>query len=114
MAAFNQVCEDSENVKYYSISSKKEALTMNHMLRDGHDIIVNDTMGVYCDGMVTDKEAKWGEHLLTFQNDHFEVMGFEPGHNPTNVMNVVADNTRLAEIRLDKQLSYEYGVDHLN
>ena len=87
---------------------------MNHMLRDGHDIIVNDTMGVYCDGLVRDTEAKWGEHLLTFHNDHFEVMGFEPGHNPANVMNVVADNTRLAEIRLDPHLSHQYGVDHLN
>ena len=40
-------------------------------------------------------------------------MGFQPGHNPANVMNVVADNVRLSELRGDPELSKEYGVDHL-
>lgn len=85
---------------------------MNPMLRDGHDIIVNDTMGVHCDGLVQDTEAKWGEYLITFENDHLEVMGFVPEHNPANVFNLVADNTRLAEIRRDPKLRKQYGVDH--
>jgi hypothetical protein len=86
---------------------------MNKMLKDGHDIIVNDTMGVFCDGLVQDDEAKWGEYLLTFENDHLEVMGFVPEHDPQNVFNLVADNTRLAEIRRDAILRKEFGVDHL-
>jgi len=40
-------------------------------------------------------------------------MGFVPEHDPQNVFNLVADNTRLAEIRRDPKLRKEYGVDHL-
>jgi triacylglycerol lipase len=111
--AFNEVCHDSQSVSYFSIGAKKSGRTMNAMLRDGHDIIVNDTMGVQCDGLVQDIEARWGEYLLTFENDHLEVMGFCPEHNPANVMNVVSDNTRLSEIRSDPKLRYDFGVDHL-
>ena len=113
MAAFNEVCDDRQNVSYYSIGAKKDGRTMNKMLRDGHTIVVDDTMGVQCDGLVQDTEARWGEYLLTYENDHLEVMGFEPTHNPANVLNVVADNTRLDEIRRDPQLRFDYGVDHL-
>jgi len=50
---------------------------------------------------------------MTFENDHLEVMGFAPDHNPANVFNLVADNTRLAEIRRDPKLRYQFGVDHM-
>jgi hypothetical protein len=83
------------------------------MLSDAHDIIVDKTFGEQCDGMVRDVEARWGEYLMTFENDHLEVMGFQPGHNPANVFNLVADNTRLCEIKNDKNLRYDFGVDHL-
>ena len=111
---FNAVCEDSPDVSYYSIGAKKSGRTMNDMLRVAHDIVVNDEMGIQTDGLVKDIEARWGEYLITFDNDHLEVMGFEPEHNPANVFNLVADNTRLAEIRRDKALSFNYGVDHFN
>jgi len=63
--------------------------------------------------MVRDVEARHGDYLITFENDHLEVMGFQPSHNPANVFNLVADNTRVSEIKNDKTLSYDYGVDHL-
>ena len=63
--------------------------------------------------MVRDVEARWGDYLVTFENDHLEVMGFQPGHNPANVFNLVADSARLSEIKNDKDLRYEFGVDHL-
>ena len=74
--SFNQVCEDSPSVSYYSIGAKKNGRIINSMLRDGHNLIVNDTMGVQCDGLVQDIEARWGEYLITFENDHLELMGF--------------------------------------
>ena len=113
MQAFNEVCENSDDVDYYSMGAKKGGRVMSKILKDGHDILVRDTFGKQCDGIIQDSEARWGEYLLTFENDHLEVMGFQPGHNPANVMNVVADNVRLCELRNDEALSYEYGVDHL-
>lgn len=58
-------------------------------------------------------EAEWGNYLITFEDDHLEVIGFLPDHDPANVFSLVADNTRLAEIKRDKKLRYDYGVDHL-
>ena len=49
---------------------------MSQILADGHNIIVDKTFGEQCDGMVRDKEARWGDYLITFENDHLEVMGF--------------------------------------
>lgn len=113
LADFNQVCPNSKSTKYYSIGAKKNGRIMNPMLKDGHTFIVNDTLGVQCDGLVQDIEARWGEYLITFENDHLELVGFQPEHNPANVMNLVADNSRLSEIRGDPSLSFEYGVSHL-
>ena len=113
MQAFNEVCENSDDVDYYSFGAKKGGRVMSKILKDGHDILVRETFGKQCDGIIQDSETRWGEYLLTFENDHLEVMGFQPGHNPANVMNVVADNVRLCELRNDEALSYEYGVDHL-
>lgn len=106
MAAFNEVCEDNQDVDYYSIGAKKGEMIMSKILRDGHKIIVDDTFGRQCDGIVQDIEARWGEYLLTFENDHLEVAGLQPGHNPANVMNVVADNVRLCELRNDDELKH--------
>ena len=114
LGAFNQVCDNHADVSYYSIGAKKSGRTMNAVLRDGHNLIVNDNIALQCDGLVQDVEARWGEYLITFENDHLEVMGLEPGHNPANVFNLVADNCRLSEIRNDPENKIEYGVDHLN
>jgi triacylglycerol lipase len=76
--AFNEVCENAEGVDYYSIGAKKGGRVMSPILADGYNIIVNKTFGEQCDGMVRDVEARWGEYLITFENDHLEVMGFQP------------------------------------
>ena len=86
---------------------------MSTILSDTHKIIADYKFGIQSDGLVMDIEARHGEYLMTFENDHLEVIGFQPGHNPANVFNLVADNTRLCEIKNDKDLAHEYGVDHL-
>jgi hypothetical protein len=113
IANLNEVCEDSPSVDYFSIGAQKKGRIISYLLRDSADIIVNDQFGIQCDGVVTPEETKWGSHLMDFENDHLEVMGLIAEHNPANVMNLVADNTRLTEIRNDHQLKYDYGVDHL-
>ena len=50
---------------------------------------------------------------MTFENDHLEMMGFKPEHNPANVYNLVADTVRVAEIKSKPGLAYHYGIDNL-
>ena len=84
---------------------------MNKMLRNSYDILVGEKWGAQCDGFVRDAEARWGKYLITFENDHFEVIGFEPNHNPANVFNLVAKNIRICDIKNDLKLRYDYGLD---
>lgn len=111
LADFNEICENSPTVDYYSIGAKKNGKVMSTLLRNGFDILVGLDWGEQCDGLVRDEEARWGRYLLTYENDHMEVMGFEPYHNPANVFNVVADNIRVCELKNDPVLKYEYGLD---
>lgn len=113
MSAFNDVCEDAIGVDYFSMGAQKPGKVMNIMLQEGWKMINNEDFGATCDGIVMDEEARWGNYLITWENDHLEVMGFTPGHNPANVLNLVADNTRIAELRAYPDLAYEYGVDKL-
>eukprot|EP00352_Strombidinopsis_acuminata_P000259 CAMPEP_0176339990 /NCGR_PEP_ID=MMETSP0126-20121128/1201_1 /TAXON_ID=141414 ORGANISM="Strombidinopsis acuminatum, Strain SPMC142" /NCGR_SAMPLE_ID=MMETSP0126 /ASSEMBLY_ACC=CAM_ASM_000229 /LENGTH=60 /DNA_ID=CAMNT_0017683901 /DNA_START=648 /DNA_END=830 /DNA_ORIENTATION=+ len=48
--------------------------------------------------MVEVSEAKWGRYLLTFDHDHFEVIGLIPNINARHVANLVTDNLRVNEI----------------
>ena len=72
---------------------------MTPLLKIGHDIVVNEEFGEQTDGLVRDVEARWGEYLITYENDHFEMLGLQPNHNPENVMNLLADNIRTVELR---------------
>ena len=83
---------------------------MSKMLQNGFEVLVGREWGDQCDGLVRDVEARWGRYLITFENDHMEVMGFEPEHDPANVFNLVADNVRLCEIKNNKSLRLKYGV----
>lgn len=107
---FNEVCPDAKLVDYYSIGAKKSGATMSKMLQNGFEVLVGREWGDQCDGLVRDVEARWGRYLITFENDHMEVMGFEPEHDPANVFNLVADNVRLCEIKNNKSLRLKYGV----
>lgn len=83
------------------------------MLKNGYDILVGEKWGDQCDGLVRDVEARWGKYLITFENDHFEVIGFEPGFHPSNVFNLVADNVRICDLKNDHKLRMVYGLDKL-
>ena len=74
----NMVCEDCENVDYYSFSTKKQHLQVSELLRAGWEVITDNKFEVECDGLSEVSEQKWGRHLLTFDHDHFEVAGLNP------------------------------------
>lgn len=110
LKCFNEVCSDMQGVDYYSIGAKKQGKTMSKILRNGFDVLVGLEWGDQCDGLVRDVEARWGRYLITFENDHMEMMGFEPAHDPSNVMNLVADNVRVCELKNDSKKKYDYGI----
>ena len=59
------------------------------------------------------EEAEWGQYLVTFEQDHLEMAGFNVDYQPLSVYNLVVDNIKLSEIKDDPKEAKEYGVDYL-
>lgn len=72
---------------------------MTELLRPGYEIITNHEILHECDGMNRVCDMKWARYLLTFDHDHFDVIGFNPAINPTHVAKIVTDNLRLSETK---------------
>merc|ERR1711957_979693 len=73
MAHFNEVVEDHPGVGYYSLE-------------------------IECDGMMSTDDVKWGNYMMTFEQDHFEVIGMKP-EMKAQCPNLITDNLRVDEIR---------------
>ena len=95
---FNLVAEDSSRVKYFSFGTKKREMQLSDLLRKGYEIITEHKIQYECDGMIEVNECRWGTYLLTFDHDHFEVVGLNPAIKPTHVASLVTDNIRKCEI----------------
>jgi hypothetical protein len=65
------------------------------------------------DGIVRPEEAHWGKYLVTYEQDHLEMAGFNADYVPLSVYTLAVDNIRLSEIKSDPQEAKQYGVDHL-
>lgn len=72
---------------------------MSELLRPGYEIITNHEIMHECDGFNRVADMKWGRYLITFDHDHFDVVGFNPVVNPQHVANIVTDNLRLCEAK---------------
>ena len=55
--------------------------------------------------MVEVNECQWGKYLLTFDHDHFEVIGLNPAVKVKHVANIVTDNLRKVEV--ENRLEHE-------
>ena len=44
-------------------------------------------------------QMKWARYLLTFDHDHFDVVGFNPTISPKHVAFICTDNMRLSELK---------------
>ena len=99
------ICEDSPDVNYYSFGSKKRELQISELLRPGYELITEHKIQYECDGMVEVGECAWGQYLVTFDNDHFEVVGLGET-DVRHVANLVTDNLRRDEVAttLEKSL----------
>ena len=87
---------------------------MTELLKPGYEIITNHEMLHECDGMNRVIDMQWARYLLTFDHDHFDVIGFNPNIYPIHVASLITDNMRLAEAKSgDKdheKLSYRIGA----
>ena len=97
MKAFNEVATDSDDVDYYSFSAKKTQMGMCDLLKPGWEMITNFEIRWECDGINRVDDMKYARHLLTFDNDHFDVIGFNSEIRPNHVANLIVDNCRLQE-----------------
>ena len=79
-------------------------MQLNELLRLGYEIITNHKIQYECDGMVEVKECRWGKYLVTFDHDHFELIGLNPRVKPNHVATLVTDNLKKSEVdvRLNK------------
>ncbi len=78
----NSMFVDSENVKYLSVGGRKEKLNSSESIRYIHEMLSsNNVVEVGTDGIVLTKEAEYGEHLLNFDADHFELIEMRPNFN---------------------------------
>ena len=73
-------------------------MQLSELLRPGYEIITNHKVQYECDGMVEVNECRWGDYLVTFDSDHFEVIGMNPDNRPKHVANLVTDNIRKSEV----------------
>ena len=55
---------------------------MSELLRPGYQVITNHEILHECDGINKVNDMKWGRYLITFDHDHFDVVGFNPNVNP--------------------------------
>ena len=72
---------------------------MTELLKPGYEIITNHEMLHECDGMNRVIDMQWARYLLTFDHDHFDVIGFNPNIYPIHVASLITDNMRLAEAK---------------
>lgn len=103
---FNTVATDVAGVDYFSIGSQKAYLQVCDQLKRSSEVISEGLVTNRSDGLVMPEEAKWGEYLLTFEQDHFEMVGFNADYNPTQVYNIIADNIKLCEVKNNEQEAY--------
>lgn len=66
------------------------------------------------DGLVRPEEAEWGRYLVTYEQDHLEMAGFNaPSYVPMSCYSLIVDNIRLTEIKNNPKDAKKYGVNHL-
>lgn len=99
MRAFNKVCEDQDDVMYFSFGAKRKQPQICELLRPNFPIITEHQIEIECDGFVRLPDAKWTNYMVTFEHDHFEAGGLNPRVNVNHISNLLTDCGRVSEIR---------------
>ena len=84
------------------------------MLHYSHDRITEGLINMRNDGLMRPEETQWGKYLVTYEQDHLEMAGFNaPAYTPMSCYSLLVDNIRLCEIKNNPKDAKKYGVDHL-
>lgn len=79
MHDFNSFCINSTKVKYNSVGGRREKLKASESLRFIHETMSDNlTHEIPSDGLIVTKEVEFGNHLMNFDADHFELIGMRP------------------------------------
>lgn len=78
-----------------------------------HEMISENLIHNRSDGLVRPEEAEWGRYLITFEQDHLEMVGFNVDFMPFNVYNLLVDNIKLNEVKNNPADAKKFGVDYL-
>lgn len=70
---FNESVIDSPKVRYFSYSAFQASRKMPPVLRRSHSLIAR-VEGAN-DGLVSERSARWGEHVATLRSDHIALVG---------------------------------------
>lgn len=76
---FNKTIVDSPSVNYLSVGGKRLQIKGSESLRVTNEVCADCVTEDYSnDGIIAAKEAVWGQHLINFDADHFELIGMRP------------------------------------
>jgi hypothetical protein len=110
---FNIIADDNPTTDYYSVGSKKKYFHTTDALKHSHHILSRREIQNVSDGIMRPEDCEWGRYLVTFEQDHLEIVGFNPDYNPRQVYNLLVDNIKLNEVKNDPIDSKRYGVNYL-
>lgn len=95
MREMNKTLINSPTVNYASVGARKIQVKASESLRITNEIIFDSTREDYPnDGIVATKEAVWGNHLMNFDADHFELIGLRPDHNPKELFQFYSNTVK--------------------
>jgi hypothetical protein len=91
----NSLFVSSPDVRYMSVGGRREKFKMSESLRFIHENL-NDNLqeDVPNDGIIVTKESEFGEHLINFDADHFELIGMRPDFSTGLIFDLYSDSIK--------------------
>ena len=91
----NKTAVDAPGVNYVSVGGRKLQLRGSESLRVTNELIGDCVTEEYAnDGIVGTKEAVWGQHLLNFDADHFEMIGMRANFSAKEMFNFYSNTVK--------------------
>jgi hypothetical protein len=67
-------------------------MNCSETLRYTHELLSNEgEREEQSDGLITIREAEWGQHVINLDADHFELIGMRQGYNATPLFEFYAN-----------------------
>jgi hypothetical protein len=102
MADLNLNFLNSPNVKYMSVGGRREQMKCSEGLR-----VLNESIKVGNeepnDGLVTTQKSQWGDHLMNFDADHFELIGMRQNFNSNQMFEFYSNAIKNADDDFQKE-----------